>query len=100
MNWALLIFGMLFPGLVALTDCYQRPPDRFPGGERDRSAWLKWLVVALFLAPVGIGYGILLGYHWNVVKRHSSMAPVNMSPEDDDDEWTPSPKARDREQPQ
>ncbi len=87
-GWALLIFGMEFPGLVAIADCYQRRPDRFVGGERDRAAWMKWLVVALFLAPVGIGYGILLGYHWNVIKRHSSMAPVNMS--DDDDDWTPS----------
>ena len=35
----------------------------------DRAAWIKWLVVALFLMPIGVGYGILLGYHWNVIKR-------------------------------
>ncbi|MEY2399000.1 MAG: hypothetical protein QOJ00_2174 [Actinomycetota bacterium] len=87
MSWVLLIFGMEFPGLVALADCYQRSPDRFAGGARDRSAWFKWLVIALFLTPVGIGYGILLGYHWNVIKRHGSMAPVNTWR--DDDEWEP-----------
>jgi hypothetical protein len=85
MTLAILIFGMLFPGIVALTDCYQRSPHRFAGGERDRAAWLKWLVVALFTAPIGVGYGILLGYHWNVIKRHSSMADGVF---DDDDEWS------------
>jgi hypothetical protein len=68
-SWALLIFGMEFPGIVALTDCIQRSPAKFAGGAGDRSAWLKWLIVALFLMPIGVGYGILLGYHWNVVKR-------------------------------
>jgi hypothetical protein len=68
-GWALLIFGMEFPGIVALTDCYQRSPMKFAGGARDRAAWLKWLIVALFLMPIGVGYGILLGYHWNVIKR-------------------------------
>jgi hypothetical protein len=77
MQWALLIFGMEFPGIVALTDCYQRSPERFAGGERDRAAWLKWLVVALFLMPIGVGYGILLGYHWNVIKRNTMAVPVN-----------------------
>lgn len=75
MPWVLLIFGMEFPGLVALTDCYQRPAERFAGGEADRGAWLKWLVVALFLMPVGVGYGILLGYHWNVIKRNTMAIP-------------------------
>ena len=75
MQWALLIFGMEFPGMVALTDCYQRPPERFAGGARDRSAWFKWLVVALFLMPIGVGYGILLGYHWNVIKRNTMAIP-------------------------
>lgn len=84
MNWALLITGMLFPGIVALADCYQRDPDQFAGGAGDRSAWLKWLVVALITAPIGVGYGILLGYHWNVVKRRSSMASSVFL---EDDEW-------------
>jgi hypothetical protein len=75
---AILIFGMLFPGLVAIADCYQRPADRFDGGEHDRSGWMKWLVIALFLYPVGIGYGILLGYHQNVIKRHSGLIPPNV----------------------
>jgi hypothetical protein len=74
---------MEFPGMVALADCYQRSPGKFAGGERDRAAWLKWLVVALFLMPIGVGYGILLGYHWNVIKRQSFSDVVV---EDEDDE--------------
>jgi hypothetical protein len=70
-GWVLLILGMEFPGIVALLDCYQRDPSKFAGEERDRAAWLKWLIVALFLMPIGVGYGILLGYHWNVIKRSS-----------------------------
>ena len=83
MAWALLIFGMEFPGLVALTDCYQRSPLKFAGGARDRAAWLKWLVVALFLMPIGVGYGILLGYHWNVIKRQT-YADVEVVDEEDE----------------
>jgi hypothetical protein len=85
MQWVILAFGMMFPGLVALADCYQRAPQRFAGGAADRSAWLKWLVVALFTAPIGVGYGILLGYHWNVIKRSASMAPGGRF--DDNDDW-------------
>lgn len=80
---ALLIFGMLFPGLVAIADCYQRPADKFAGGVKDRSGWMKWLVIALFLYPVGIGYGILLGYHQNVIKRYSGP----MTPKVGEDPW-------------
>lgn len=83
MGVALLIFGMLFPGLIAIGDCYARPAEKFAGGERDRSGWMKWLVIAMFLYPVGIGYGILLGYHQNVIKRHSAMAAPNVV----DDPW-------------
>lgn len=83
MGVALLIFGMAFPGLVAIADCYQRPADRFAGGAKDKSGWMKWLVIALFLYPVGIGYGILLGYHQNVIKRHSGFVPPNVV----DDPW-------------
>ena len=77
MQWALLIFGMEFPGMVALSDCYQRAPERFAGGDRDKAAWFKWLVVAMFLMPIGVGYGILLGYHWNVIKRNTMAIPNN-----------------------
>lgn len=83
MSIALLIFGMLFPGLVAVADCYQRPASKFAGGARDKSGWMKWLVIALFLCPVGIGYGILLGYHQNVIKRYAGMATPNVV----DDPW-------------
>jgi hypothetical protein len=75
---------MEFPGIVAVSDCYQRPASRFAGGEVDRSAWLKWLVIALFLMPIGVGYGILLGYHWNVIKRSPMAVPA------DEDDWEPS----------
>ena len=88
MNWLLLIAGMEFPGIVAVTDCYQRSPDRFAGGAPDRAAWMKWLIVALFTAPIGVGYGILLGYHWNVIKRSTSTAPPGRF---DEDEWSKSP---------
>ena len=89
MQIALLVFGMSFPGMVALADCYQRSPDKFAGGERDRAAWLKWLVVALFLTPIGVGYGILLGYNWTVIKRTNSTASVI------DDDWAPHPAQHD-----
>lgn len=85
MGIALLVFGMLFPGLMAIADCYQRPADKFAGGEKDRSGWMKWLVIALFLYPVGIGYGILLGYHQNVIKRYSGVVTPNVS----EDPWDP-----------
>lgn len=88
MGWALLLFGMWFPGLVALSDCYQRDPDKFAGGARDRAAWMKWLLVALLTAPIGVGYGILLGYHQAVIKRHSAMGAPSFKDRDfDDDEW-------------
>ncbi len=83
MSVAILIFGMVFPGLVAIADCHNRPADKFAGGAKDRSGWMKWLVIALFLYPVGIGYGILLGYHQNVIKRYSGP----MAPTVSDDPW-------------
>lgn len=81
MGLLLLLFGLEFPGIVALLDCYQRPAEKFSGGEGDRSAWFKWLVVALFLMPIGVGYGILLGYHWNVIKRRAYVDVVDVDDE-------------------
>lgn len=73
MRWVVLVLGMEFPAIVALLDCWARSPDQFIGGAEDRSAWLKWLTITLLLCPLLVGYGILLGYLWAVVKRNSPM---------------------------
>ena len=60
-----------FPVVTALLDCWQRPQDHFLGGAEDRTAWLRWLVVAVVTAPILLGFGILLGYYYAVVRRNS-----------------------------
>jgi hypothetical protein len=60
-----------FPVITALLDCWQRPPDQFLEGEEDRTAWLRWLVVAVITAPILLGFGIVLGYYYAVVRRNS-----------------------------
>lgn len=60
-----------FPVVTALLDCWQRPPDHFLEGEDDRKAWLRWLVLAVITAPILIGFGIVLGYYYAVVRRNS-----------------------------
>ena len=70
MDWLLLVFGFEFPVLLALLDCFNREAEGFDGGASDRRAWLGWLSAALALPLVG--YGIVLGYYWSVVKRDSS----------------------------
>ena len=37
-------------------------------------AWLKWLLVAVVTVPVLLGYGIVLGYYFAVVRRNSPAA--------------------------
>ena len=71
MRWPLLILGLEFPALLALLDCYNRDPEDFAGGAEDRSAWLGWLVVAVLTAWCLVGNGILLGYYYVVLRRHS-----------------------------
>ncbi|HVE93855.1 MAG TPA: hypothetical protein VNB24_02965 [Acidimicrobiales bacterium] len=83
MSVAILIGGMVFPGVVALLDCYNRSPEEFAGGGPDRAAWLRWLGVAILTSPIGVGYGILLGYHWNVVRRSTTLVPGTGS-----DDWS------------
>ena len=56
----LVILGLELPAIVAMSDCLQRPPDHFDGGAEDRTAWLRWLVVAILLVPVLLGGGIPL----------------------------------------
>lgn len=72
--WLVLI-GLEFPALIAMLDCVQRPADHFEGGAEDKTAWTRWLVVAILLVPVLIGYGILLGYYYVVIRRNAPGSP-------------------------
>lgn len=74
MRWAVLVFGMEVPALMSLIDCVNRDPSEFEGGEPDQKGWRGWLIVAMLLSPVLIGYGIVLSYYWNVIKRSSGIA--------------------------
>ena len=71
MRWIVLAPGLTFPGALSLLDCANRDPDEFTGGAVDRKGWLKWL--ALAVPPCGVGYGIVLGYYYGVVRRNSPM---------------------------
>jgi hypothetical protein len=70
----LVLLGLEFPVVMAVLDCWQRPPDHFLEGAEDRVAWLRWLAVAVVTAPVLLGYGIVLGYYFAVVRRNSPHA--------------------------
>ena len=72
--WLVLI-GIEFPAMVAMLDCVHRPPDHFAGGAEDRRAWIKWLVVAIVLMPVLVGYGKILGYYYVVIRRNMPGSP-------------------------
>ena len=72
--WLVLI-GLEFPALIAMLDCVQRPADHFEGGAEDETAWTRWLVVAILLVPVLLGYGILLGYYYVVIRRNTPGSP-------------------------
>lgn len=73
--WPLLVLMLEFPVLMAVLDCWQRPADHFAGGLEDRRAWLRWLGVAVATVPVLLGYGIVLGYYYAVVRRNSPTSP-------------------------
>jgi hypothetical protein len=73
--WWLVLIGLEFPAIMALLDCVNRSPDHFEGGARDRRAWIGWLVVAVLTVPVLIGYGILVGYYFVVIRRNSPASP-------------------------
>jgi hypothetical protein len=60
-----------FPVIMALIDCWNRPVDHFAEGAADRQAWIKWLIVAVITVPILIGFGIVLGYYYAVVRRNS-----------------------------
>ena len=67
----LLLLLLEFPVLMALLDCWQRPASHFADGADDRTAWLRWLGVAVLTVPILLGYGIVLGYYHAVVRRNS-----------------------------
>lgn len=71
----LVLLGLEFPVLTALVDCYHRPEDHFIGGREDRIAWLRWLGVAVITAPIMLGFGVILGYYFAVVRRNSPQTP-------------------------
>lgn len=73
MTPSLPVFLLLieFPVVAALLDCWQRPPEHFLAGTQDRLAWLRWLGVAVLTAPLLLGFGIVLGYYYAVVRRNS-----------------------------
>lgn len=73
--WPLLVLMLEFPVIMALLDCWQRPGEHFGEGAEDRRAWLRWLLVAVVTIPVLLGYGIVLGYYFAVVRRNSPAAP-------------------------
>ena len=71
MRWLILVLGLEFPVVLALLDCVNRNEDHFEGGADDRRAWIRWLEIAVVLAPVLVGYGIVLSYFYAVVKRNA-----------------------------
>ena len=71
MRWLILVLGLEFPVVLALLDCANRGEDHFDGGAEDRQAWLRWLAIAVVVAPLLIGYGIVLAYFYAVVKRNA-----------------------------
>lgn len=81
MQWLLLLLGLELPALISLVDCINRPDDSFEGGAPDRQAWIRWLIVAVLTVPILVGYGIVLGYYFTVVKRS---APGRRPPTDDE----------------
>jgi hypothetical protein len=74
-RWLILLIGLELPATMAFLDCLNRSADEFADGAADRAGWLRWLVVALLTSVIGIGYGIVLGYYWAVVKRNTPVRP-------------------------
>jgi hypothetical protein len=71
LQWLILVLGLEFPVALALLDCVNRSEEHFEGGADDRQAWVRWLAMAVVLAPVLLGYGIVLAYFYAVVKRNA-----------------------------
>jgi hypothetical protein len=73
--WPLILLGLEFPAVMAMLDCWFRPPDHFSGGASDQRAWKGWLIVAVLTVPILLGYGIVIGYYYAVVRRNSPSNP-------------------------
>jgi hypothetical protein len=73
--WWLVLIGLEFPALMAMLDCLNRGPDHFEGGAPDRRAWIGWLAIAIVTVPILVGYGIVIGYYYVVVRRNSPASP-------------------------
>ena len=71
----LVLLGLEFPVVTAILDCHYRPADHFVGGTEDRQAWRRWLWVAALTVPILLGFGIILGYYFAVVRRNSPQTP-------------------------
>jgi hypothetical protein len=69
--WWLVLLLLEVPVVLALLDCINRPEDHFDEGGRGRRSWTAWLVVAVLTVPILVGYGILVGYYYAVVRRNS-----------------------------
>lgn len=72
----LLFLGLEFPAIIAILDCVQRPAEHFAEGAEDKRVWTRWLVVAIVTVPVFVGYGILLGYYYSVIRRNMPGTPT------------------------
>lgn len=75
MPWWIVLIGLEFPAVMAMLDCVNRNPDDFLGGAPDRRSWIGWLVVAIVTVPILVGYGIVIGYYFAVVRRNSPTTP-------------------------
>jgi hypothetical protein len=71
----LLLLGLEFPAITGMIDCIYRPEDHFAGGAEDRRSWLGWLAVAIITVPILLGYGIVIGYYYSVVRRNAPGSP-------------------------
>jgi hypothetical protein len=69
MGALLFILALEAPAIVALLDCWNRPPEHFAEGEADRQAWRRWLVGGVLTAWILVGNGIVLAYYYAVVRR-------------------------------
>lgn len=71
MRWVILLVGLDSVAILSLIDCRNRDEDNFAGGAEDKQAWIRWLWVAVATAWFGVGYGIVLGYYYAVVRRNT-----------------------------
>lgn len=66
--FALVVLASI--SILALLDCAQRGEEEFTGGREDRRSWIRWLVVAVATSWFLVGDGIVLGYHYSVIRRN------------------------------